>query len=317
MSRPVFRIALLAPKYWPTWMGFVSWWLITQLLPYRVQMFLGAKIGKLFGRMAVRRTAIAKRNLELCFPHLSPREQTDLLHRHLESIGMGMFELGIAWFWSRKRLAGLVTYEGLECLQQAEREGQGVLLMGMHFTHLDCGGIFSAMAHSIDASYRQHANPVYDWIQRSARERFNTDNIVIERRDVRTMVRQLKKGRAMWYAPDQDYGAAHSVFVPFFGVEAATLTATTQLARLGKAKIIPFTCLRKPSGGYHYKVSPALENFPSGDETQDAERINHIVEQSVMLAPEQYLWVHRRFKTRPPGKPDIYAEVGIAKGKRQ
>ena len=173
------------------------------------------------------------------------------------------------------------------------------------------------MAHSLDGSYRQHANPVYDWIQRSARERFNRNNTVIERRDVRTMIRQLKKGRPIWYAPDQDYGASHSVFVPFFGVPAATITATSQLSRLGKAKVIPFTCLRKPEGGYHYKVSPPLENFPSSDETQDALRINHIVEQSVMMAPEQYLWVHRRFKTRPDGEPDLYSEVGIAKGKRQ
>ena len=317
MSRPVFRAALLAPRYWLTWFGFVLWWLITQLLPYRLQMFLGRLVGRLVGRLAKRRTAIAQRNLELCFPNLSEKEQAALLCRHMEAIGIGMFELGIAWFWPRWRLEKLVTYEGLEHVRQAEKDGVGVLLMGMHFTHLDCGGIFSTLALRLDGTYRQHANPVYDWIQRSSRERFNRDNMVIERRDVRTMVRQLKKGRAIWYAPDQDYGAGHSIFVPFFGVNAATITATSQLARMGKAKVIPFTCLRKPEGGYIYKVSPPLIDFPSGDVEADTLQVNHVVEQAVLQAPEQYLWVHRRFKTRPEGEQDLYEQAGIAPGKRQ
>lgn len=317
MSRPVFCAALLAPKHWLTWLGFIFWWLITQILPYRLQMVLGRWLGRLVGKLAKRRTAIAKRNLELCFPALSESEQADLLSRHLQSVGIGMFELGIAWFWSRRRLEKLVTYEGLEHLKQAEDEGCGALLMGMHFTNLDCGGIFSALAYGLDASYRQHANPVYDWIQRSSRERFSRDNRVIERRDVRTMIKRLKKGSAIWYAPDQDYGAAHSIFVPFFGVNAATITATSQLARLGKAKVIPFTCLRKPEGGYIYTVLPPLENFPSGDVEADTIQVNHVVEQAVLQAPEQYLWVHRRFKTRPEGEPDLYEQAGIARGKRQ
>lgn len=317
MSRPVFRAALLAPRYWLTWLGFSLWWLLTQLMPYRLQMALGCQVGRFLGKVASRRTAIAKRNLELCFPDLSEAQQADLLDRHLQAVGMGIFELAIAWFWPRGRLEKLVTYDGLEHLQEAEREGTGVLLMGMHFTHLDCGGIFSTMAINLDGSYRRHANPVYDWIQRSCRERFNRDNMVIERRDVRTMVRQLKKGRAIWYAPDQDYGAAHSIFVPFFGVPAATITATSQLARMGRAKVIPFTCLRKPSGGYVYTVYPPLDNFPSGDEVADTLQINQVVERAVAQAPEQYLWVHRRFKTRPEGEPDLYSQVGIARGKRQ
>lgn len=229
---------------------------------------------------------------------------------------MGVFELGIAWFWPRWRLEKLVTYEGLHHLKEAEAAGEGVLLMGMHFTHLDCGGVFSVLKHSIDGSYRKHANPVYDLIQRSCRERFNPGNVAIERGDIRTIIRRLKQGRPIWYAPDQDYGPTHSIFVPFFGVSAATITATAKIARLGKAKVIPFTCLRKPEGGYHYIAYPPLADFPSDDEYADTVRINTIVEQAVLLAPEQYLWVHRRFKTRPEGESDLYAQVGIAKGKR-
>lgn len=316
MPRPVFSLALLAPKFWHTWLGFGVWWLLVQL-PYVWQLFLGEKLGWLMGRLAKRRTAIAKRNIELCFTERSALEQQQLLAEHLAAVGIGFFELGIAWFWPRWRLQKLVTYEGLEHLQRAAQNGDGVLLMGLHFTHLDCGGIFSALVHSIDCSYRQHANPVYDFVQRRCRERFNAGNLAIERGDVRAMVRQLKRGRPIWYAPDQDYGAKHSVFVPFFGVPAATITATSQLARMGQAQVIPFTCLRKPEGGYYYKVYAPLVGFPSGDELADTLQISQFAEQAVRLAPEQYLWVHRRFKTRPAGEPDLYAEVGIAKGKRQ
>lgn len=317
MSRPVFRKALLAPQYWLTWLSFGLWWLLAQLLPYHFQLWLGRRLGRVMARFAKRRVAIAKRNFELCFPELDERAQKKLLREHLESVGIGFFEIGIAWFWSRKRLQKQVTYSGLEHLKAAESAGEGVLLMAMHFTHVDCGGIFAALEHSIDCSYRKHANPVYDLVQRSCRERFNEGNLAIERGDVRTMIRQLKKGRAIWYAPDQDYGAKHSIFVPFFGVQAATITATSQIARMGRAKVIPFTCLRKAGGGYEYKAYPALEGFPSGDELIDTTQINEFVETAVRQAPEQYLWVHRRFKTRPPGDEDVYAQVGISRGKRQ
>ena len=315
MSRPVFRKSLLAPKHWLTWLGFGIWWLVAQL-PYRFQLWLGRYLGHLMALLAKRRIAIAQRNIELCFDDWSEAKRQELLKAHIESLGMAFFEIGIAWFWSRNRLEKLVTYEGLEHLQAAEEQGQGALLMGMHFTHLDCGGIFSTLAHSVDGSYRQHANPVYDLIQRSCRERFNPKNIAIERGDIRTIIRRLKEGRPIWYAPDQDYGAKHSIFVPFFGVNAATITATTKIARLGRAKVIPFTCLRKPEGGYHYVVYPPLENFPGDSEEKDTRVINAFVEKCIRFAPEQYLWVHRRFKTRPDGEEDLYAEVGIAKGKR-
>lgn len=316
MSKPTFHKGLLAPRYWVTWLGFGTWWLLSQL-PYRLQMALGAVTGLAMGRIASRRTQIARRNIELCFAHLSEQEQKALLREHLKSIGRGFFEMGMAWFMAPSRLDKLVTYEGLEYLEQAEQEGAGVLLMGMHFTHLDLGAAFVSRKRSIDGSYRPHANPVYDLVQRTGRERHNPGNIAIERGDVRTMIRQLKKGRAIWYAPDQDYGAKHSVFVPFMGVNCATITATSQLARLGKAKVVPFTHIRNPEGGYHLKVWAPLENFPSGDELADARAINNVVEAAVALAPEQYLWVHRRFKSRPEGEPDLYQQAGIAKGKRQ
>ncbi len=315
MSRPVFTRRLLAPRYWLTWAGFGLWWLISQG-PFSLLCGLGRILGAMIPWMAPRRMAIAARNIALCYPTLSESERKNLLKSHAQSLGIGFFEVGMAWFWPGWRLRRLVSYQGLEHLGAARARGQGVLLMGMHFTHLDLSAMFVSLECSIDGSYRQHANPVYDWIQHRCRERFNPGNIAIERGDVRTMVRQLKKGRAIWYAPDQDYGAKHSIFVPFMGVNAATITATGQLARLGQAAVIPFSCVRHRQG-YRLSVQPPLIDYPSGQEEVDALRINQVVEAAIAQAPDQYLWVHRRFKTRPNGEPDLYEAAGIAKGKRQ
>jgi KDO2-lipid IV(A) lauroyltransferase len=307
---------LFHPRYWLTWLSFFLWWLIAQI-PYSLQRLLSKFVGRLMVKFARRRVAIATRNIQLCFANLDTEEQKKLVEQHIASLGMSFFEIGMAWFWSKKRLANMVTYEGLEHLKTAEKNRTGVLLMTIHYTHLDLGAAFVGLQHSIDGSYRRHKNPVYDLIQRNRRERFNADAMAIERDDVRSMVKQLRRGRPVWYAPDQDYRSKNNIFIPFFGVPANYITATSQLARMGHAQVIPYTCVRKPEGGYHIKVLPPLENFPSDDLVADTKRINQIIEESILLAPEQYLWVHRRFKTRPEGEPDLYAAAGIAKGKRR
>lgn len=306
---PVFKSNMLLPKYWLTWLGFGIWWLLAQL-PFRMQMFMGKYFGKLMAIFAKRRIAIARRNLELCFKHLSPAEQQDLLNKHIDSLGKVFFETGLAWFASQKRLHKLVTYDGLEHLQSAKKEGVGVVLMAMHFTHLDLGAAFVSLQHSIDGSYRQHDNPVYDWVQHKCRERYNSDSTAIEVSDIRTVIKQLRRGRAIWYAPDQDYRKRdkHNIFLPFFGVEAACITSTSQLARMGKARVIPYVCIRHEKG-YHLQVQPPLDDFPTEDLVADTTRIMKVVEDAILLAPEQYLWVHRRFKTRPEGQPSLYADI--------
>jgi KDO2-lipid IV(A) lauroyltransferase len=155
--------------------------------------------------------------------------------------------------------------------------------------------------------YREHKNPVFDYVQRRGRERHNQDATAIEREDVRAMLKVLRAGRAIWYAPDQDYGRKQSIFVPWFGIQAATVTATTKFARLGRAKVIPYTLERLPHGkGYSLVVHPPLEDFPGESEEADCRRINEWIEDSVRQHPEQYLWAHRRFKTRPAGDPSLY-----------
>ncbi len=283
----------------------IGCWRLLVLLPFRWQLVLGRWLGKVLYHLAAKRRKIAERNIALCFPELSAAEQETLVRDNIESTAIALFETGIAWFWPHSRLRKLLNISGLEHIEAAE--GQGVLLMAFHFTTLDIGGAFVSMSMSIDGMYRPHKNAVYDYVQRKGRERHCADAEVITRDDLREMLRRLKAGRAIWYAPDQDYGKGHSVFVPFFGIPAATVTATSKFARLGKARIIPFAQYRRADGsGYDVKIYPAWEDFPSGDESADAARVNVTAEQLIRPHPEQYLWSHRRFKTRPDGEASLY-----------
>lgn len=317
MASPNFSTKMLHPRYWATWFGFGVWYLLS-LLPYRVQLHLGKGLGWLLYRLAKRRRKIALANITLCFPELSPQQVEERVKQVINSVGIAFFETGIAWFWPKKRLQGLYHLQGVEHLEQAQKDGVGVILMALHFTHIDIAAKLLGLSFSIDGSYRPHNNAVYDYVQRAGRERHTMEGQAISRDDVRTLVKSLRSGRAIWYAPDQDYGPKHSSFIPFFGVPAATVTATAQLARLGKARVIPFTHCRLDDGsGYQLTVHPPVENFPSGEEYQNALRINELVEKLIRQHPEQYLWVHRRFKTRPEGEPDVYAPFGVGKKKRR
>jgi Kdo2-lipid IVA lauroyltransferase/acyltransferase len=301
-----FDYRLLSPLYWPTWTIFGIWWLLAQL-PYRMQMRMGVALGRIMPYLARKRIAIARRNLELCFPHLSKCEIEKLLQQHVISLGKVFFEMGIAWFWSRERLSKLVTVEGIEHLKEAEAKGKGVVLMTVHFSHMQLAITFLNIFHSIDCTYKRHTNPVHDFIQINRHKRFNQQTTAIERKNMRLMIRSLRQGRAVWYAPDQDYGIKHSIFLPFFGVNAACITATSPLTQSGNAVLISACAIRNPKGGYKLIVSPPLENFPTEDLIQDTRLVVSNIEKMIMLAPEQYLWVHRRFKNQPLGEPDLYS----------
>lgn len=306
MDRPRFRAAFLHPRFWPLWLGLGVLWLVVQL-PYKLQLLLGRALGALMYRVAGDRRRIAARNLELCFPEKCAAERKQLLKENFASTGIAFFEMAMSWWWPRPRLAKLAHVEGLEHLKQAQLEGKGVILMAFHFTTLEIGAALLGQKHTIDGMYREHGNPLFDFIQRRGRERHNLDSLAIERDDVRGMLKLLRSGRAIWYAPDQDYGAKQSIFVPLFGIQAATVTATSKFAKLGKALVVPFTQQRLADGsGYKLVIHPPLEHFPGESDEADCLRINHWVERAIRECPEQYLWAHRRFKTRPPGEPKLY-----------
>jgi KDO2-lipid IV(A) lauroyltransferase len=306
MDRPQFRSAFLHPRYWLLWLGFALLWLLAQL-PYSVLLLLGRGLGRVMLRVATSRRHIVTRNLELCFPELSPAQREQLLRRNFESTAIAFFEMAMSWWWPKARLRKLAHVEGLEHLQQAQAAGQGVILMAVHFTTLEIGASLLGQLHTIDGMYREHDNPLFDYVQRHSRERHNLDATAVERDDVRGMLKVLRAGRAIWYAPDQDYGRKQSIFVPLFGVMAATVTATTKFARLGRALVVPFTQERLADGsGYRLVIHPPLENFPGESEEADCLRINQWVESVVSANPAQYLWAHRRFKTRPEGEAKLY-----------
>nr|WP_298147870.1 lipid A biosynthesis lauroyl acyltransferase [uncultured Pseudomonas sp.] len=304
MNRPEFKAAFLHPRYWPLWLGMGLLWLLAQL-PYPLLMRMGRGLGAVMFRLAGSRRKIAARNLELCFPELAASERERLLRENFASTGMTFFEMAISWWWPAARLRKLGRIDGLEHIRQAEADGQGVLLMAMHFTTLEMGGGLLGMQQDMYGMYRPHKNPLFDYIQRRGREQRLLG--VVERDDVRGMLKLLRAGGVIWYAPDQDYGAQRSVFVPLFGIPAATVTATSKFARLGKARVIPFTQERLADGsGYRLTVHPPLADFPGESEEADCLRVNQWIERAIRQHPEQYLWAHRRFKTRPPGEAKLY-----------
>ena len=306
MDRPRFHAYFLHPRFWLLWLGLGLLWLLVQL-PYAALLRLGRVLGALMYRVAGARRRIARRNLELCFPALDEAARERLLKDNFASTGIAFFEMAMSWWWPRARLQRLAHIEGLEHLQAAQAEGRGVILMALHFTTLEIGAALLGQRHTIDGMYREHKNPLFDYIQRRGRERHNLDASAIEREDVRGMLKVLRAGRAIWYAPDQDYGRKQSLFVPLFGIPAATVTATTKFARLGRALVLPFTQERLADGsGYRLVIHPPLADFPGESEEADCLRINRWVEQVVSATPEQYLWAHRRFKTRPEGEASLY-----------
>lgn len=306
MERPRFSSAFLHPRYWLLWMGLGLLWLLVQL-PYPLLLRIGRLMGAVLHRLAGSRRHIIERNLQLCFPQMASSEREQLVRENFASTGIALIEMAMSWWWPASRLAKLAHIEGLEHLQKAQAEGRGVVLMAIHFTTLEIGAALLGQQHTIDGMYREHKNALFDFIQRTGRERHNADATAIEREDVRTMLKVLRAGRAIWYAPDQDYGRKQSIFVPLFGVQAATVTATSRFARLGKALVVPFTQRRLEDGsGYRLVIHPPLQDFPGAGDEEDCLRINQWVEQAIQECPEQYLWAHRRFKTRPEGEAKLY-----------
>jgi len=296
--------SLAAPRYWPAWSGLLLLWLSAKLLPYGLALGFGRLLGRLGCRLIPRRRHIAQVNLQLCFPELSETERTRLVRRHFESLGTGLLMSGFAWWASDAKLRPLVRIEGLEHLRQAIAEGRGAILLSAHFTDLELTGRLLSLHHPFAVMYRRHENPVIEQaFSENRRHRFTT---AIPRDDIRLMVRTLRNNHAVWYAPDQSFRGANSALVPFFGIPAATNTGTSRLAKVARAPVLLFVGYRLPgSGGYRLVIQPPLQDFPTDDPETDAARINGLIEQAVRQAPEQYLWIHRRFKKRE-GLADPY-----------
>lgn len=307
IAKPRLTIAHFAPRYWPHWLGAALLWLTVQLLPFVVLLWLGRAIGWLLPVVARERVAIARRNLELCFPDQNPDEREAWLRDHYANTGIALFETGMAWWWPEWRLRRVMQTQGLEHLQAAEAAGRGIIFLSFHFLTLEVGAAIFTLDHPGVGFYRPNKNPVIEWLQFHGRTRGRAS--LIAKNDIREAVRAVKGGGRLWYAPDQDYGRRSSIFVPFFAVaDCPTVTATSALVKLSGALLVPFVQRRLPgSQGYVLELLPALQDFPSGDAASDARRINALLEEQILRQPSHYMWLHRRFKTRPdPQSPSYY-----------
>ena len=274
--------------------------------PWGVQRALGSAAGRLLYRLMRRRRGIAETNLALCLPRLDEAERSRIVRRHFRSLGLGTVEIAIAWWGSHERIAAQARIVGSEHLEEALSHGKGVLLFGGHFTTFEIGGRILTSRFAVGATYRPHDDPWWDSALRAGRTRYLSD--LVGHKDARAMVRYLGRNRILWYAPDQDHGGRRRVFARFFAERASTTTATAWLARKSGARVVPYASRRRPDdSGWDVVLGPALEGFPSGDDLADAERLNAVLEAEIERNVEQYLWIHRRFKTRPPGAPPAYA----------
>jgi KDO2-lipid IV(A) lauroyltransferase len=282
------------------------------LLPHRVSLAVGRTLGHLTERFAGKRRAIVCRNIELCFPELAATECDALASRHFEALGMALIEMGIGRWARDSTHLKLARLEGLEHLHQALAKGKGVILLSAHFTTLEISGRVLAMnCPPFDAVFRKNRSEFVTELQRSGRERSAADTI--EKRDIKKMVRNLRKGRPVWYAPDQSYDRKGSEVVPFFGVPSMHTTATSALARLGDAITLPFFSRRLDDGRYVHRILPPLQGFPSDDVVEDTKQYVRVLEEHIRSCPEQYLWIHRKFKNLPEGYPDYYADLDASK----
>jgi KDO2-lipid IV(A) lauroyltransferase len=305
VSAPKFEFAFLLPKYWLTWLSIIILYSISWL-PYIFQKPIGKGFGQLLKRLAKKRYLVALRNLELCFPEYTEQQRQVILDANVEHAGMAILEAGMGWWWPTWRVQGIAQFEDYELVEEILAKGKGVLAFAIHNMNLELACRVAGLRNPSVAFYRKHNNSLMEYMQYHGRNRSN--KYMIHKRDVRGLISALDEGEVCFYLPDQDYGPNKCEFVPFFAVpEVATTTGSLLFAKDANCETV-FLVPLKTDTGYKIKVLPGLENFPSGDDKEDVARINKMLEKMVMMAPEQYLWMHKRFKTRPnKDDPSYYA----------
>ena len=293
------------PRYWLVWLGFLFVWLIS-LLPYRLLAMLGRGLGSLLYLIAGRRAHIVDTNLRLCFPGLNEIERRALKKKHFKALGQAVLGTGINMFASRRRLNRLTSIRDRYHYDAAIDAGKPIILLAPHFVAMEIAGLVLAPEQHMLSMYQPIRNPLVDYMVRRGRERFG--GIMIEHRaPMRQTVRLVRGGSPFYYLPDQDPGSGDKVFAPFFGVQTAVTPGFSRFAQLTRAEVIPcFTKLLPNGAGFEVIFLPPLAGFPTGDAVEDARRMNQTIEQGIAEMPEQYFWVHRRFKSRPEGEERLY-----------
>jgi len=295
---------LLRPSLIPAWLGVGLLWLL-HWLPLSLQAAIGNALGWLLARLPGKRRHIVATNLALCFPSASESVRRRWLRQTFQSSARAALEHGVLWWGSEARLRRLIQIDNPEAAM-----GDGVrpvIWMAPHFVGLDMGGVRLTMVRTLASMYAPARDPVGDKMMLRGRSRFHSPVLIPKRAGIKPILKTLKDGLPFYYLPDQDLGRLNAVFVPFFGVPAATVSALPRLAKLTGAQIVPVITRQLPGGqGYRVHFYPPWENFPSDDLEADVARMNAFIEARVREMPPQYLWLHRRFKTRPAGEPSLY-----------
>jgi KDO2-lipid IV(A) lauroyltransferase len=301
---PVSLTTFLRPRYWYAW-PVLALLVLSAWLPVRVLWLLGSGLGWLFALMPSPSCRIAARNIELCFPDLDPAERRKLVRRHFRYCGLAVLSLGITFFAPLWRLKRVVRLEGRENFDAARAAGKNIILLAPHFITLDIGGMRAGYDKNLVCMYRQARDPLLEYL---FQRRTRTGAVLVDRlANLKSLLRYIREGRPFYYLPDQDMGERASVFVPFFGIPAATVTALSRIAGSTNAAVVPCVSRILPNGkGFEVRFHPALRDFPTGDPVADAARMNREIEVWVRQMPEQYMWSYRRFKTRPNQEPSLY-----------
>lgn len=279
-------------------------WLVHPL-PFRAIAKIGRGIGWLGYWLAIPRRKVVLVNLALCFPEMSPRDRVALARRHFSALGRSYLDRSILWYASAERVRRFVRLENRELFETAK--AKPLVLLAPHFVGMDMGGVRIVVDGRLATMYGKQKNAALDAAIRHGRLRFGEPTVISRQDGIRPVIRALRDGTPFYYLPDMDLGPKESIFAPFFGVQTATVPALARLAQVSRAQVMPVVTRQLPDGeGYVATFHPAWTDFPTGDIDADTRRMNEFIEARVREMPEQYYWVHKRFKTRPPGEPRFY-----------
>ena len=292
------------PKFWPMWVN-IGLLRVAAMFPYRIQLIMGRILGKPIQYLSRKRNRVVEINLRSCFPEMSQTERDRIRDDCYGNFGISLIEMAMCWWWPDNRLKAIVEIRGKEHIDAVLQSGRGAILLTGHFTSLEIGARLLSLFMPVQVMYRTQKNRMFDSYLYTRRNSYFVDTI--SRKKTRQLIKGIKNLVPTWYAPDQNFPREKNVFANFMGVKTATITASSRLAQSSGGAMLPYYPERKKDGsGYILWIEPPLENFPSGDDLKDAEAINASIEKFVRMHPEHYMWIHKRFKTRPPGEPAIY-----------
>ena len=301
----MLKIEFIHPKFYPTWI-LILLMRIGVFIPFQFQVILGKAIGKLIYPFMKKLRETAYSNISNCFPEKKQPQVTLLVKQHFDAIGISLFETANAYYGSDRKIKKLLSINNKHFFSDALKDEGGIILLCSHFMPLMLGSRALLLENTIANIYRPQNNKLFDKVMVKGYKKNGA--VMIKSKDTRSILKAIKNSLPIWYAPDQDLGINNSVFAPLFGIETATASATARLAKNNNTRVIPYSFIRTKHG-YEMSFDKPIKNYPSNDPIKDATTTNKILENQIIKAPEQYLWIHRRFKTRPDGQENFYKDI--------